>query len=54
MVEVLYASNNNTSTNFVLILSTKYNMVEVVEIVEISSYPCGDAPFYDSELYKSN
>jgi len=36
IVEVLYASNKNTSTSFMLILSTKYSIVEVVEIVEVS------------------
>jgi hypothetical protein len=35
LVEVLYASNNNTSTNSIPILSTKYGPVEVVEIVEV-------------------
>jgi hypothetical protein len=34
-VEVLYASNNDTSTGFMLLLSTNYSIVEVVEIVEI-------------------
>ena len=38
MVEVLCASNNNTSTDFLLVLSTNYSMVEVVEMVEILEY----------------
>jgi hypothetical protein len=35
LVEVLYASNNNTSTVLAKILSTKYGLVKVVEIVEV-------------------
>jgi hypothetical protein len=34
-MEVPYDSNNNTSTDFRLNLSTNYSMVEVVEIVEV-------------------
>jgi hypothetical protein len=34
-VEVLYTPNNNTSTGFMLILSTNYSIVEVLEIVEV-------------------
>jgi hypothetical protein len=34
--EVLYASNNNTSTDFRLNLNTNYSMMEVVEIVKVS------------------
>ena len=35
VMEVLYTSNNNTSTDFMLILSTNLLLVEVVEIVEV-------------------
>ena len=37
MVEILYASNNGTSTDFRLILSTKQVVVEVVKIVDVFS-----------------
>jgi len=53
-MEVLYGLYNNTSTDFLQNLSTKTALVEVVEIVEVPSYPCGDALFYDSEIAKSN
>jgi len=43
-VEVLYASNNDTSTDFKLILSTKYSLVEVVEVVEVSYLFLWDNP----------
>jgi hypothetical protein len=36
-VEILYVPNNNTSTGFLLVLSTKNVEVEVVEIVEVFS-----------------
>jgi hypothetical protein len=35
VVEVLYSSTSNTSTDFPMNLSTNYSMVEVVEIVEV-------------------
>jgi hypothetical protein len=38
VVEVLYAPNDNISTDF-MILSTNYNMVEVVEMVELLFLP---------------
>ncbi len=43
-MEVLYASNNDTSTDFKLILSTKYSLVEVVEVVEVSYLFLWDNP----------
>ena len=36
-MDVLYASNNDISTDFRQNLSTNYGMVEVVEIVEVST-----------------
>jgi hypothetical protein len=36
-VEVSSAAYKKTSTDFTVILSTKYNTVEVVEIVEVYS-----------------
>jgi hypothetical protein len=37
MVEILYLLSNETSTDFILLLSMKYDPVEVVEIVEVYS-----------------
>jgi hypothetical protein len=37
VVEVLYAVHDNTSTDFLMILSTNYDTVEVVEMVEVLS-----------------
>lgn len=37
LVEVLYVSSNNISTDFLIIMSTNYSMVEVVEMVEVLS-----------------
>jgi hypothetical protein len=47
-VEVPYALNEDTSTDFLMILSTNYRIVEIVEIVEVVSLLLGVILFLQS------
>jgi hypothetical protein len=49
-VEVLQIASRDTSTDFRLILSTKCDTVEVVEIVEVPSFILRGSLFYDQIL----